>query len=316
MINDIINNIEAILIGDTPAVKAYLGDTVIWEAPNDNEYATRSYRHQYFTTEALANNCVFTLSIAKNVDPNIVTGFYYSHDRITWTPILNVAGETQSVSLPAINTGEKYYWKGVNYALSQNGQYKEDTTLKNVHISSSQNFKVYGNMFSMLWGDDFIGKNYFPNDTTDYIYAGFFWNSTKLIDAQNLYFPGQHTKGFNANNASDNPTSDEVINSFNDLFNGCSNLEYGPIIEMLTIVGNSSIKRMFRGCSKLKSATFYVIITPTGSQVANDIWSNVTVANLTLYLPTISTWNGKDGKNNTVPGTVSKIIDLSTIDFS
>ena len=45
-------------------------------------------------------------------------------------------------------------------------------------------------MFSMLWGDDFIGKNFFPDDTTDYIYAGFFWNNTKLIDAANLYFPG------------------------------------------------------------------------------------------------------------------------------
>lgn len=315
MINDIINNIEAILIGDSPAVKAYLGDTVIWEAPDDNEYANRIYRHQYFTTEALADNCVITLNIAQNVSISVVTGFYYSRDRITWTPILNVSGETQAVSLPAINTGEKYYWKGVNLAISQNGTWEENKNYKNVHISSSQNFKVYGNMFSLLWGDNFIGKNYFPDDTTNYIYAGFFWNCTTLIDAQNLYFPGQHTKGFNVNTANDTPTSDEVINSFNDLFNGCSNLEYGPIIEMLTIVGNSSIKRMFQGCTKLKSATFYTINSPAGCQVTKDIWSNVTVANLTLYLPTISTWNGKQENSNAVPNTVSKTIDLATIDF-
>lgn len=316
MINDIINNIEAILIGDSPAVKAYLGDTVIWEAPNDNEYANRTYRHQYFTTEALADNCVITLNIAQNVNTNIVTSFYYSRDRITWTPILNVSGEEQAVSLPAINTGEKYYWKGNNYAISQNGQYDESIHHKNVHISSSQNFKVYGNMFSLLWGDNFIGKNYFPDDTTNYIYAGFFWNCTTLIDAQNLYLPGQHTKGFSIS-SSETPTSDEVINSFNDLFNGCSNLEYGPIVEMLTIVGNSAIKRMFKGCSKLKSTTFYVIISPSGTQVTNDLWTSVAVANLTLYLPTISTWDGKQGNNNSmVPNTVSKTIDLSTIDFS
>jgi hypothetical protein len=137
MINDIINNIDSIFIGDTPAVKAYLGDTVIWEAPNDNEYATRSYRHQYFTTEALVDNCVFTLTIAKNVSTSKVIGFYYSSDRITWTPILNVYGENQAVSLPAINAGEKYYWKGTNYALSQNGQYNEGTTLKNVRLTAS-----------------------------------------------------------------------------------------------------------------------------------------------------------------------------------
>lgn len=314
MINDIINNIEAILIGDSPAVKAYLGDTVIWEAPNENEYANRTYRHQYFTTEALADNCVITLNIAQNVNTNVVTGFYYSRDRITWTPILNVSGETQTVSLPAINTGEKYYWKGVNLAISQNGSWEEDIKYKNVHISSSQNFKVYGNMFSLLWGDNFIGKNYFPDDTTNYIYAGFFWNCTTLIDAQNLYFPGQHTKGFSAS-ADDNPTSDEVINSFNDLFNGCSNLEYGPVIEMVAIVGNSSIKRMFQSCKKLKSATFYTIIVPIGKDVSKDYIKSVTLSNLTVYLPTISAWDGVSSNNQT-PGAVSKTIDLSTIDFS
>ena len=134
MINDIINNIEAILIGDTPAVKAYLGDTVIWEAPNDNEYATRSYRHQYFTTEALANNCVFSIIIGSEVPTSIVNGFYYSRDRITWTPILNISGTSQTVDLPAINTGEKYYWKGNNYAISQNGTFK--TTL-NIRMTST-----------------------------------------------------------------------------------------------------------------------------------------------------------------------------------
>ena len=325
MINDIINNIEAILIGDSPAVKAYLGDTVIWEAPNDNEYTNRTYRHQYFTTEALADNCVITLNIAQNVSTSIVTGFYYSRDRITWTPILNVAGETQAVSLPAINTGEKYYWKGTNYAISQNGSYNEtsenvDTgftpVYKNVHISSSQNFKVYGNMFSLLWGDNFIGKNYFPDDTTNYIYAGFFWNCTTLIDAQNLYFPGQHTKGFNYSNT-ETPVSDEVINCFNDLFNGCSNLNYGPVIEMLTINGNSSIKCMFQGCENLKSTTFYAIIAPTGKDVSKDYINGVTYSDLTVYLPTISTWDGAAiNSSSQTPGTVSKTIDLSTIDFS
>ena len=85
---------------------------------------------------------------------------------------------------------------------------------------------------------------------------------------------------------------------------------------MLTINGNSSIKRMFYGCGKLKSVTFYAITTPTSRQVADNIWVNVPVANLTLYLPTISTWNGKQGNSNAVPNTVSKTIDLSTIDFS
>lgn len=320
MINDIINNIEAILIGDSPAVKAYLGDTVIWEAPNDNDYANRTYRHQYFTTEALVDNCIFTLNIAQNVDPNIVRGFYYSRDRITWVPILNISGETQEVSLPAINTGEKYYWKGTNLALSMNGQYQEvaasgvtNPVYKNVHLSASQDFKAYGNMFSLLWGDDFIGKNYFPDDTTNYIYAGFFWKNTHLIDAGNLYFPGQHTKGFNYSN-SETPVSDEVINTFNDLFHSCSNLEYGPVIEMLTINGNSAIKRLFYNCKKLKSFTMYVINTPTGTQVYKDMYYSITMTNVTLYLPTISTWSGSDGSRT--PGTVSKTIDLSTIDFT
>jgi hypothetical protein len=46
MINDILSNIDAVLIGSTPAVKMYLGSTVIWENPTtDDEYNNRSYRH-------------------------------------------------------------------------------------------------------------------------------------------------------------------------------------------------------------------------------------------------------------------------------
>ena len=316
MINDIINNIDAILIGSTPAVKAYLGDTVIWEASDDAEYALRTYRHQYFTTEALADNCVLTLNIAQNVGTINVKGFYYSRDRITWTPILNIANTSQAVSLPAINTGEKYYWKGINFAISENGTYQESTTLKNVHLSASANFKVYGNMFSMLYGDNFIGKNYFPDDTINYIYSGFFVNNTNLIDASNLYFPGQHTKGFTYTTVDKvDPTPDEVINSFNDLFNGCTNLEYGPTIEMLTIVGNSSIKGIFKNCAKLKSFTMYCINVPLGFQVNADMYVGINTNNITIYLPTISTWDGS-ALNGSKPGTVSKTIDLSTIDFS
>ena len=319
MINDIINNIDAILIGSTPAVKAYLGNTVIWETSNDAEYALRTYRHQYFTTEALTDNCVITLNIAKNVSTTNVKGFYYSRDRITWTPILNTANTSQTVSLPAINTGEKYYWKGVNLAISENGTYQESSTLKNVHLSASANFKVYGNMFSMLYGDNFIGKNYFPDDTINYIYAGFFANNTYLIDAGNLYFPGQHTKGFTyATTDTVDPTSDEVINSFNDLFNGCTNLEYGPTIEMLTIVGNSSIKRIFKNCTNLKSFTMYCINVPVGFQVNGDMYTGLNstqLNNITIYLPTISTWDGSQANGNK-PGTVSKTIDLSLVDFS
>ena len=36
-----------------------------------------------------------------------------------------------------------------------------------------------------------------------------------------------------------------------------------------------------------------------------------------MYLPTISTWNGAAiNSSSQIPGTVSKTIDLSTIDFS
>jgi len=44
------------------------------------------------------------------------------------------------------------------------------------------------------------------------------------------------------------------------------------------------------------------------------MYSGITMSNVTLYLPTISTWDGAD--DSKTPGTVSKTIDLSTIDFS
>jgi hypothetical protein len=107
--------------------------------------------------------------------------------------------------------------------------------------------------------------------------------------------------------SSDTPTSEEVINSFNDLFNGCSNLVYGPIIEMLTVVGNGAMKRIFKSCGKLSSTTFYAIKAPTGKG-ASDNYMDGVPNTCTIYLPTISTWS-IGGKN------VQKTIDLSTIDF-
>jgi hypothetical protein len=87
---------------------------------------------------------------------------------------------------------------------------------------------------------------------------------------------------------------------------------------MLTIVGNSSIKRLFKNCNNLKSFTMYCINVPVGFQVNADMYNGLgstSLSNMTIYLPTISTWDGS-AQNSIKPGTVSKTIDLSLVDFS
>lgn len=76
---------------------------------------------------------------------------------------------------------------------------------------------------------------------------------------------------------------------------------------MLTIVGNGAIKRIYKNCKKLSSATFYTIKTPSGKGATDNCMDSVPNA-CTIYLPTISTWS-ISSKN------IQKTIDLSTIDF-
>ena len=104
-------------------------------------------------------------------------------------------------------------------------------------VSMPEEYIVYGNLLSVSWADDFIGKTTFNGVGSGF--GSFFEGCTGLTDASNLIMP---------------PYVAELGNGcYNKMFKGCTNLRYGPVLPATTLQING-YKEMFRDCSSLVSA--------------------------------------------------------------
>ena len=118
------------------------------------------------------------------------------------------------------------------------------------YISAEGNYKVYGNIMSILLDDYFLDVNCDLKHSNKNIIdprnlIGFFKDSTQLIDAKNLVLPS---------------------NDFDDfcgyayMFSGCENLESAPILYAKNTKFCCYYK-MFENCKKLKDVTKYLPAT-------------------------------------------------------
>ncbi len=124
----------------------------------------KPYEEQYLTFEALEDG---TFSFSKN-------DLQYSlDDGVTWQTL------TAGTSTPTISAGNKILWKQTGLV--------PDSSEGIGTFSSSCDFKVYGNIMSLHFGDDFIGKT----DLTgkDYAFYKLFFYNYHLINVENLILP-------------------------------------------------------------------------------------------------------------------------------
>ena len=172
----------------------------------------KPYEEQYLTFEALEDG---TFSFSQN-------DLQYSlDDGVTWQTL------TAGTSTPTISAGNKILWK-------QTGL----TPVSNKGIgtfSSTHKFNVYGNIMSLYYGDDFIGKN----DLTgkNYAFYKLFYQCTSLISAENLILPAKTL----------------AANCYYHMFNGCSSLTTAPELPATTLADYCYFQ-MFGSCSSLIKA--------------------------------------------------------------
>lgn len=161
------------------------------------------YDKMYLTIEALENGN-FTLN-------NRV--FKYSVNDDSWvTP-------SASVTIP-VSVGDKIKFKA---------EYNAGTTVASPIAGNTIRCKVYGNIMSLMYGDNFTGK-------TEYrIEGGIFSNCTGLVDAGNLILPA---------------TSFAINANYYGLFAECVNLRSAPELPALTIP-RFGYSYMFKNCSSL-----------------------------------------------------------------
>lgn len=185
---------------------------------------------KYFTIEALERG-----SIRGNNRP------YYSINGGEW--------DLMPTSKLQLNAGDVVRFKSTTP--NQYAQYFE--------LNNKLKCKAYGNVMSLIYGDDFLGKSEVPFGTFRYLFDG--W--TNLMDVSNLILPGE--------------TLGQAC--YDKMFRGCVNIEKAPYLPAEKI-GSGSYSQMFYGCTALnyikclatnpgnnKNPNWVAGVSPTGTFV-------------------------------------------------
>ena len=203
-----------------------MGMGTIWASSDTKD----GYSDSYFTIESLVNNNTVTIYIPDGLTSAEMTSLSYSTNGTDWTTVtINSTNQNLQVVL---NQGEKVYVKGLGKQCSSaDGQH-------HISFDSSRNFIVYGNIMSLLYGDDFATQTTCPVGST-YTFAELFVHdeTCRLVSAEHLVMPAA-------------PLSDHC---YYGLFYGCSKLTVAPELPA-TSLGQASYMYMFANCTSLTEA--------------------------------------------------------------
>lgn len=178
-----------------------------------------SVSEQYLTFIPL-EDCAF--SIQNNFD-NSETIQYSLDEGLNWN-ILKF-----KTSTPKVKSGNKILWKG---RLS----YVNDRGIG--WFISIGKFNIKGNIMSLLYGDDFIGKTVFPKNTPGEFPFSLLFVNTDVVDASKLVLPATTL----------------VDSCYDGMFQNCKSLVKAPKILPAMTLANSCYAGMFNGCTSLVTA--------------------------------------------------------------
>lgn len=106
---------------------------------------------------------------------------------------------------------------------------------------STASFVVYGNIMSLIYGDDFAGKTEFPEMTQNMAFYELFRTCSGLTDASKLVLPKVLPDGFSG------------YGCYTFMFRNCANLVKVPELPYTTL-GYGCYKGMFQNCTSLTEA--------------------------------------------------------------
>ena len=176
-----------------------------------------SVSEQYLTFEALENS---SFKISNNFD-NSETILYSLDEGLNWN-VLKFGSST-----PIITSGNKILWKGKLSYINDRGI---------GWFSSTGKFNIKGNIMSLLYGDDFIGKTEFPNNR-EFPFRLLFVN-TDVVDASKLVLPATTLVNY----------------CYDSMFQNCESLVKAPRILPAMTLASSCYAGMFYGCRNLVTA--------------------------------------------------------------
>ena len=188
-----------------------------------SEDAPHDYSLDYFTIESLENSNAIKMQRSKT--PNNPTLEYSLDSGSTWTSV-QITG---IVTFATINSGQTIIFKGNNTKFAKAWDNYN-------YFNATKQFKVYGNVMSLLNGDNFRENSEFANNST-HNFAGLL-RTTYIVDASNLILPAL--------------TCNQ--DCYNGMFRGATNLQHGPQMLATTVSGSGCCSSMFEECINLEEA--------------------------------------------------------------
>ena len=207
--------------------------TTLTATPNPGyefDHWSEGYELQYFTIESLEDGNTITLTIPGTVPSTRVQSVSYSTDGgTTWhTTAIDETDQTINVTL---GTGQRVIWKGTGKGYATANEASSYSI-----FSSTGSYEVKGNIASLLYGDDFIGKTTFPSNDVR-AFQGLFFGSNKLVSAEKLVLPFMTLKG----------------QCYKSMFQGCTSLAQVPELPATSLATNCYYS-MFQNCRALTTA--------------------------------------------------------------
>lgn len=203
--------------------KLYYNEHLVWEKQHA---PVNPYASQYFTIESLEDNNSVTLARMGNA-PTI--NAYYSLDNgTTWTQHATSTEKTW-----VLNTGDKLLIKATANAWAT-------STSNYNYFKSTKEFDVYGNVMSLLYGDNFVNQVVLNNigyNLACLFYAQGVDSTHKLKNASNLVLPATTLAQY----------------CYLSMFRGCTSLTTAPKLPATTLA-QYCYQTMFRDCKSLTTA--------------------------------------------------------------
>lgn len=175
--------------------------------------STPSYENQHLTFVAVDGDCCFRI----NAQP-----YYSINGGVTW---VRIGSNSWS---PVIHSGESIMWEA-----SLSPSY--NVGIGHFEFSGNGHVNIEGNAMSLLYGENFSGQT--DLSSKNYAFQKLFSGNTQLVSAKNLILPATRLS----------------INTYSNMFAGCTSLTTAPELPATTI-GMASYDSMFGGCTSLTKA--------------------------------------------------------------
>lgn len=197
------------------------------ECASETPIPPSGYTSQYLTFEIVSSGTIVWKS---NADCESKTISYSRDNGTIWTEITSsTAGTSFNVS-----AGDKIIFKGTNssYGGACNGPVVGFGTFG----GSTASFYVYGNIMSLIYGDNFMNQTQFPSGSEDN-FNSLFASASTVLGAENLILP----------------VTALTYGCYSDMFRGCNKLVIPPALPATTLAP-TCYGGMFAGCTLLSTA--------------------------------------------------------------